>query len=439
MLVFMKRLALLMAVSVFIAGKAAFVYAGAYEWGGMGSRAKSMGGAFIGLADDWSAVYWNPAGLTQLEKQEFGFEFDSPHPTLKDGNSISNKLITDPTLDIKYQLDTFINYTGFEPARFDKEEVNPHFYILNGLAYCLEFKGFSIGAGYYVPVGHFIDWEDTVKTITGIGTIEAKLFQELGIMVGNLSAAKDIHPRFSLGAGLNLLYGRIDYRAEKRLKNTGFDYSFDAEYKGNGFGLEGIFGAMFKITDQLQLGGVYRTGSTIKMSGNARNVLTVASINEKSDFDQDFTYPLTWGLGLAYKPKDTMTLTADFQRTLWSNFRTKVDFDTPGIALFNKDYSADWKDSNRYRLGAEYKLTERWTLSGGYFFDEASLPDKSVGFTNIVDVNRHAINMGLGHEWIRTGWKLDMLYAYAWGDRGINDVYYSQRTHDINVTISHRF
>ena len=31
----------------------------------VGPRAKAMGGAFVGLADDMSAIYWNPAGLTQ--------------------------------------------------------------------------------------------------------------------------------------------------------------------------------------------------------------------------------------------------------------------------------------------------------------------------------------------------------------------------------------
>ena len=29
----------------------------------LGVRANGMGGAFVGVADDASAVYWNPAGL----------------------------------------------------------------------------------------------------------------------------------------------------------------------------------------------------------------------------------------------------------------------------------------------------------------------------------------------------------------------------------------
>ncbi len=34
----------------------------------VGPRAKAMGGAFVGLANDLSAIYWNPAGLTQNSK-----------------------------------------------------------------------------------------------------------------------------------------------------------------------------------------------------------------------------------------------------------------------------------------------------------------------------------------------------------------------------------
>lgn len=37
---------------------------------GVGSRALGMGGAFVGIADDASAAYWNPAGLTFLPAQD---------------------------------------------------------------------------------------------------------------------------------------------------------------------------------------------------------------------------------------------------------------------------------------------------------------------------------------------------------------------------------
>ncbi len=44
--------------------------AGAFLRIGAGARALAMGGAFTAIADDATAAYWNPAGLTQIEKQE---------------------------------------------------------------------------------------------------------------------------------------------------------------------------------------------------------------------------------------------------------------------------------------------------------------------------------------------------------------------------------
>jgi Uncharacterised protein family (UPF0164) len=40
---------------------------------GMGSRAMGMGGAFVGLSDDISALYWNPAGVANHSKIQVAF------------------------------------------------------------------------------------------------------------------------------------------------------------------------------------------------------------------------------------------------------------------------------------------------------------------------------------------------------------------------------
>lgn len=37
---------------------------------GVGARALGMGGAFVSIADDASATYWNPAGIVQLQSRE---------------------------------------------------------------------------------------------------------------------------------------------------------------------------------------------------------------------------------------------------------------------------------------------------------------------------------------------------------------------------------
>lgn len=45
---------------------------------GLGARAVALGGAFVALADDASAMFWNPAGLTQFDKNEVMLTWDMP-------------------------------------------------------------------------------------------------------------------------------------------------------------------------------------------------------------------------------------------------------------------------------------------------------------------------------------------------------------------------
>ena len=48
-----------------------------------GARANAMGGAFIGVADDATAAYTNPAGLTILSETEVSVELKSTKQTTK--------------------------------------------------------------------------------------------------------------------------------------------------------------------------------------------------------------------------------------------------------------------------------------------------------------------------------------------------------------------
>lgn len=45
---------------------------------GVGARAIGMGGAFVAIADDPSATFWNPAGLTDLKGSQFFLSADLP-------------------------------------------------------------------------------------------------------------------------------------------------------------------------------------------------------------------------------------------------------------------------------------------------------------------------------------------------------------------------
>ena len=60
-------------LSALSAAQASTKYAGEFLKIGVGARALGMGGAFIAIADDASAAYWNPAGMANLQHGELLF------------------------------------------------------------------------------------------------------------------------------------------------------------------------------------------------------------------------------------------------------------------------------------------------------------------------------------------------------------------------------
>jgi hypothetical protein len=68
-----RALLILVLIVITVGGADAYVhkYAAAFLDTGVGARALAMGGAFVAVADDATAAYWNPAGLAQLGSREF--------------------------------------------------------------------------------------------------------------------------------------------------------------------------------------------------------------------------------------------------------------------------------------------------------------------------------------------------------------------------------
>lgn len=69
-----KRAAIIMAVMMAIiliaSDTSATKLAGEFLATGFGARALGMGGAFVSIADDASAINWNPAGLVQIQRSQ---------------------------------------------------------------------------------------------------------------------------------------------------------------------------------------------------------------------------------------------------------------------------------------------------------------------------------------------------------------------------------
>ena len=435
----LSRLTLIVSLSLVSILITPLLYAGGYEFGGLGSRALSMGGAYIGLADDWTASYWNPAGLAQLEGYGVGADFLSTHPTLRGSDSFANLPPSPQTAEkYKYTKDMFINYSGVEPDQFDKTSTNYHFYQPQGIGGYMNVCDFTLGLTVYSPMGYYSDWSDTISY--GMGSIYAKNYQQLVIVNTQLTIAREIVDGLYAGAGISLLYDNIEREAKKDVSDSGIlDYDYDYNLKNDGYGAEGSFGLLYKISDMISAGAVYRTGSTVKMRGKASSSLSFMGLDEESYDTYKFRHPATWGLGLAVTPvMDKLILTADFQQTLWSTYWTNVQYDNAGVLLPSSSYDEDWSDSNRYRVGAEYMLKPTWAVRAGFFFDESPLPAKAVSLAHIADVDRKNITFGTGFE-IAQGLTADAVGAVAWGDRTAEGADYEQRLWAVGLDLNYIF
>ena len=101
------RAVLTSAVMLLLVGSARPVYAQVFE--ALGVRALGMGGAFVAVADDATATYWNPAGLTNvfssavLEVQRIDTRFDAD-PTRTEGTKDLTTFLSlaSPTVGLSY-------------------------------------------------------------------------------------------------------------------------------------------------------------------------------------------------------------------------------------------------------------------------------------------------------------------------------------------------
>ena len=71
---------------------------------GVGARALGMGSAFVAVADDATATYWNPAGLTKVKKHSFSAMYSDTFGS-GEGGWLNKGLVTYNFINYVYQIE----------------------------------------------------------------------------------------------------------------------------------------------------------------------------------------------------------------------------------------------------------------------------------------------------------------------------------------------
>jgi len=437
-------LAILFSSSVFAAGVGLT---------GIGARATALAGAYRGIANDWSAMYWNPAGLTQINGFQFGTSFEVIMPTAT-FTPAKWSYIAPPL----YVGNPDTVETNFSNMKTEGTENEPRtFYIpAFGLTYQMSDK-LTVGFAFYAPFGLGAEWDLLNTEIYNKQYPEIDYSDDLKIIDLHPTIAYRLSDKISVGVGLSFVYADIIIRTPKYIPNpyltskelAGFrttlaslggtnpEYNhllIDSELSGTGIGYGGNLGLMFNVTDNFKLGLSARYYKDVAIDGTinatayfadleAANTAVQTSLKPVLDGklasgeiseqeygalmnyysgatsvvyndvsgDTKLPLPMEVGVGISYSGINNLLIAADFAWTQWSAWDLiEIDLETGE----KSNLVENWKDGVRASFGLEYSLG-LLKLRGGYYYEGAVVPDETMTPT-IPDINnRSAINVGL--------------------------------------------
>jgi len=397
----MKSKKCLVALSVLLV-LSPLAFANGLNLNSIGTRALSMGGAFVGLANDFSAIYWNPAGLAFFKNKTFGlFGVDIiPSGTYK--------------LTVPYSLGKYI-FPGSttDTTPIDTKTQTKH-YFAGMAAYIHPISENLVAAiGVYTPSGLGSSWDGTQLSFISGGQTNIEWMSKIGMVTIAPTLAYKISDKFSLAASFNINYGMFDIKmyggsvdlTAIGIPNTAYNMG-QYEESETGWGVGATIGLLFKPDDKTSIGLTFRTPSKVKFSGDATlanlGALPIGALST-SPLDREITWPMWIAVGLAFNPAEKLTLTFDGQWTQWSKiFELKANY-TGAVwgtlmAMTKKDIlPMYWDDKMQIRFGAEYRLSTALALRAGYYIDKSPSPNKTMNIL-LPSYDFQVVTFGLGYS-----------------------------------------
>jgi len=350
------------------------IWAGGWNNTLMGIRALGIGAAFVGIADDPSAIFYNPAGLINQE-QKLNF-------------SISGIYIM-PTYE--YSVDTIA-------ARSQENTSIPQFFFTYKASDKL-----TVGFGAYTPYATGgMSWKTE-----DLGT---PFKSYLGIISFTPSLSYRVNDTFSFGVNLNIYYSMLEIDTEN-------DVGSPLETKESGTAISASFGLMFKPGEKWRMGLSVRGPATITLTGTTSMREAVPGFGTvQLDRDSETKFNLPWDIefGVSYMISEGVLVSASAQYSMWSRLE-KVDKSIKDVPLVGDVFVQEVLNfSNIFilRAGVEYMIPAGVFLRGGLGMDRAAQPSDTLTPINI-DTDKFTLLGGIGYRTGRT--QIDFVYIWANG------------------------
>jgi len=336
-----------------------------------GARSLGFGGAFLALADDATAAFTNPAGLTNLREMEVSIEgrgFDFSHIFVNGGRTITQA----PT-GIGIDQRTGLTY-GSATDRVQGVSFLSFVYPGRGWALAAYYRqaanfrasGIESQGPFVSPDVNFFDGSifDNLPECVGDRTFiplsacgDARLWasraqMDLDVTDLGVSGAVTLG---SVRLGLGVSFYEFSMRSETHRFFTEdyepADFSDDnvilsSFQEGNGRDTAVNLGLLWK-GDQWSAAAVFRQGPTFPMKASA-------VVISEFEFDAVLHLPDVFGFGLAFAPTRHSKISLDYDRVRYSQLTDDFLVAISEVAFATSP--DDWKvdDADEIHIGFEY-------------------------------------------------------------------------------------
>lgn len=246
--------------------------------------------------------------------------------------------------------------------------------------------GFSIGAPFGLKTEYEAGWVGRYRALTS------------DVKIVDLTSSVAFKATDGVSLGLGLVYERADVTLSKAIDfGTAIcasgnpancfnpAYPFKPQQMDGAFEVSGddtsigyVVGVQVAPNDRLAIGFSYRSEIKHELEGDIDFQNVPALLGADPRFQDGpggarLVTPSVATLSLSYGITDQFRIMADYQQTGWSSMKDVTIKRATGTVVGSEDFS--WEDSDYVSIGAEYDLSDAFTLRAGVGQDESPTND----------------------------------------------------------------
>jgi long-chain fatty acid transport protein len=396
----------------------------------------SLGNAFAAGAaftDDASAMWWNPAALSQFTTIQGVGALNIITPSIKFKNNASLPALNQPL--------------GGDGGDAGGNNYVPNLYVSVPINAQWTF-GLGVNAPFGLKteydngwIGRYQGLKSEIKTINVNPVLSWKVTPQFAVGVGvnymDLSATLTQNANYSYAyAGVATgaaAAGIIPASLVPQIIGATSGLDSTVTIKGDDGAWGWNIGFAWDATPQLRLAAAYRSETKFNVKANSdfnnptpapppgtsATVLgaiallkpTVDSNFQGKGLTSDITLPQIANLSMLYRVNSQWEIMADAQYTGWSSIPELRFVPTNGSP--SSAVPLNWDDSWKISAGASYRVNDQWKARFGVAYDQSPVTNDPT--VKLPDSDRWWLATGVEYKWT-PNWKFDAGFAYIFAD-----------------------